>query len=244
MQCWVPYILMASVCAATGGGQGQAAATPGLGAVPSSGTAAQQPTGDRIVLKSGHALDGVRLLRTTPIHLVLEIVPGIEPLLIPRGQVVRVAQGGNTVVHAAAAPPDLQPVPSEPDVLAAIRMTPEFVERISAPLVEEERVFERQDIVNVIRLAGTLCGVAVKIEPEVEEQSMERRIGRWALPANASFEDFLRVHLASQAPWLECTFESDLVRISIAEEPDDTTPGPETSQSPDRRSSQPLPSRE
>ncbi|MDP2326284.1 MAG: hypothetical protein Q8N51_19960, partial [Gammaproteobacteria bacterium] len=166
MRCWILYILVFGLCAGAPAGAPQ----PDAGPTNFSRDAVETPirrTGDHITLKSGKVLHGVKIVRRTSLHLVLEILPEIKPLLIPVRQVAAIEYG--TLEPRSPRPgPDPGPAtavtgPIEPasDVFNAVKVSPELIEKMGAPFTPDPIDFENQDIVNVLRSISILSRVNI-----------------------------------------------------------------------------------
>ena len=175
---------------------------------------AESRNDDQITLKSGRVLQGVKVIRSTPFKLVLEVIPTVEPLEIPARQVVSIAYGeqqSKTVVG-----PDKEAVEASGDtaqILQAVKVSPELVKKMAAPLVQESVDFAHQDLLNTLRSAGILFGVSVTFGPRLESLPLQERIVSLSLPEGESFEDFIRGALARELPWLTVDYRFDVVHF-------------------------------
>ncbi|MBL7649287.1 MAG: hypothetical protein JNK74_24175 [Candidatus Hydrogenedentes bacterium] len=168
---------------------------------------------DRITLKSGRVLRGVKIVRTTPFKLVLEVLPAVEPLEIPARQVVSVAYGE----RPSSEPQEARQEPAEKgdtsQVLQAVKVSPDLIKKLSAPLREKSVNFLRQDLLNTLRSAGILFGVPVTFGTRLEKLPVEERLVSVSLSEGASFEGFIRDTLAPELPWLKVEYRFDAVHF-------------------------------
>lgn len=216
MCSWVPYL--AILCLSAAGDK----ALPG-GETPA-GEVVASPVqhgawlyGDRVWLKSGRALSGVRIVRQSLFYLEVEVIPGIELLKVPRRQVLSVERG------PAAPPPREDPETTEPgddasDVLAATKTSPGLLRKMAEPFTDTDIVFRDQAIASILRRVADLSGVNITIETPVQVRPVDERSNVVAVRAGSSFDDFLRKNLEPAAPWVVVDFEFDNVRFSARRE--------------------------
>lgn len=167
---------------------------------------------DQITLKSGRVLQGVKVIRSTPFKLVLEVIPTVEPLEIPVRQVVSILYGERereSVDESDAEAPESSGDASQ--ILQAVKISPELIKKMSDPLQGKTVNFVRQDLLNTLRSAGILFGVSVDFGPGLERMPLEERIVSLSLPEGGSFEEFIRGSLARELPWLTVDYQYDLV---------------------------------
>lgn len=170
---------------------------------------------DRITLKSGRVLQGVKIIHTTPFKLVLEVIPTVEPLEIPARQVVSVTYGERRP-EPEAAPAEEPPSTTQDDashVLPAVKIAPELVKKLSAPLTGKSVDFTQQDLLNTLRSAGILFGVSVTFGPALEKLPLEERITTLRLSEGQSFQEFIRNAVAQELPWLTVEYRFDTVHF-------------------------------
>ena len=182
--------------------------------VVSTATQVRAEHGDRVTLKSGRVLQGVKVVRATPFKLFLEIIPTVGPLEIPAKQVVSISYGQPEMKGSGA--PLLQPEEdkkSPPRVLPAVKIAPDFAKRVASPISDKEVVFNEQDLLNTLRSAGIMGGVSVTFGPRLEELSPEERTFSLRLAAGISFEEFYRDTLAPQVPWLKMEYRFETVHF-------------------------------
>jgi hypothetical protein len=207
---WIAHLLCSGIWAVPN----PAPATPGAPEVRSEEREAPF-TGDRILLKSGRILSGARVVRQTSLHYVLEVVPGVDPLLIPLRQVVSLKRGAP--IHLAA-PPDPPPPPEEQaDVLAATKISPDLIRRMATALSDSAITFENEDVVAVLRHVAKLSGVAITIGPELDQRPPDERRGTFNLSPGASFNTLIREQLKPALPWIVLDYRYNALHFSIAQ---------------------------
>lgn len=167
---------------------------------------------DRVTLKSGRVLQGVKIVRATPFKLFLEIIPSVEPLEIPVKQVRSIAYGQRETEDSGAS----KPMPEEnltddSRVLPAVKISPDLAQRMASPISDKEVVFKEQDLLNTLRSAGIMGGVSVTFGPQLEKLPPEERTFSLRLAGGVSFETFYRDTLAPKVPWLKMEYRFDTV---------------------------------
>jgi hypothetical protein len=168
--------------------------------------------GDRVTLKSGKVLQGVKVVQSTPLKLFLEVIPSVEPLEIPARQVLSIAYGQAELV--APSTPAEEPLEddSTPDrVLQAVKISPDLAKRMATPITDKAVDFNEQDLLNTLRSVGIMGGVPVIIGPHLEKLSAEERTFSLRLEKGVSFEEFDRDTLVSLVPWLKMEYRFDTV---------------------------------
>lgn len=169
---------------------------------------------DRITLKSGRVLQGVKIIRSTPFTLVLEVIPAVEPLEIPARQVVSIVYGERQEDRIDEPAPEVAQASGDTSqILQAVKISPDLVKKMSAPLKHKTIDFARQDLLNTLRSAGILFGVPVTFGPRLESLPLEKRIVTLSLPEGGSFEDFIRGALARELPWLKVEYRFEVVHF-------------------------------
>ncbi len=169
---------------------------------------------DQITLKSGRVLQGVKIVRSTPFTLVLEVIPAVEPLEIPARQVVSIVYGERQKDRGEEPAPEVAQASGDTSqILQAVKISPDLVKKMSAPLNQKTIDFARQDLLNTLRSAGILFGVPVTFGPQLESLPLEKRIVTVSLPEGGSFEDFIRGALARELPWLKVEYRFEVVHF-------------------------------
>ncbi len=205
MQCMVLVALMLDTLPAGAEAVDAQAASP---------PRAEARSDDQITLKSGRILQGVKVIGETPFKLVLEVIPALEPLEIPARQVVSIRYGARSPEGMEATKPEPSaPEESTPQVLQAVKTSPDLLKKLSAPMTEETVEFRRQDLLNTLRSAGILFGVPVTFGSRLESLPLEERIVSLKLPEGGTFEDFIQDSLALELPWLTVEYRYDTIHF-------------------------------
>lgn len=167
-----------------------------------------KPSGDVVTLKSGRILQGVKVVQTTPFKILLEVIPSLEPLAIPIKQVVSIEYGPRD----SQTPPDQTIAPpasggGTSNILQAVKISPELVKKMATPITDKTIEFNAQDLVNTLRSAGIMSGVAVSFGPQLEGLPREKRTVSLSLAGGITFDRFIRDMLIPSVPWLKVEYQ-------------------------------------
>ncbi len=192
-------------------------AASGAQAVDSEGSAPSEVearTDDQITLKSGRVLQGVKVIRSTPFTLVLEVIPAVEPLEIPARQVVSIEYGERDEERPDDAAPEAAHASGDTSqILQAVKVSPDLVKKMSDPLRQETIDFARQDLLNILRSAGILFGVSITFGPQLERLPIEKRLVALSIPEGESCDELIRGTLATELPWLKVEYRFEDVHF-------------------------------
>ena len=218
---WVPYILGVGLCVSAVAG-GPLSALQQSERMEEQTPPSIQRTGDQITLKSGKVLHGVKITRRTALNLVLESLPGVKPLVIPLRQVASIEYGALSTRPTETKRPIQPPAPiKDPpqatgtDVLQAVRLSPELIEKMARPFTDEPIEFENQDIVNILRSVSILSRVPISLDAAINHLPTDQRRATLELPAGTSFDDFLETKFGPELPWLRAEFRFDRLHFAL-----------------------------
>jgi hypothetical protein len=210
------YIVMAAIALNFGTATAQGPVED-VDPVPARSAALPTHHEDRVTLKSGKVLQGVRVVRTTPFKLYLEVVPSVPPLAIPIKQVAAITYGQLEPRRSRASATEPEAPAEEPArVMQAVKISPKLAEQMASPISEKDVLFENQDLLNTLRSVGILSGITVTFGPELERLSPELRSFTLRLVGGASFEEFYRNTLLPEVTWLEMEYRFDTVYFERA----------------------------
>lgn len=220
---WVPYILGVGLCASTVAGAPPPQQPPRQSErMEDDMPASLRRTGDQITLKSGKVLHGVKITRRTALNLVLETLPGVKPLVIPIRQVESIEYGALNSRPTEIERPTQPPVPvaappqaSATDVLQAVRLSPELIEKMARPFTDEPIEFENQDIVTILHSVSILSRVPISLDAAINHLPTDQRRATLELPAGTSFDDFLETKFGPELPWLRAEFRFDRLHFAL-----------------------------
>lgn len=182
-------------------------------------SAVDVPLGDRITLKSGRELRGVKVLHSTSFKLVLEVIPTVAPLEIPLRQVVRIDYGRHPNPEKPTGGADSAPATAPgPQVLEAVKVSPELAEKLHAPVVNAPLDFQDQGVVNILRSVAILGEIEVSFGPAFTEPGSEPETRLTVtLAAGQSFDAFLREAIHPKVPALTVEYRFQSIHFDVAE---------------------------
>lgn len=174
------------------------------------------PKGDRVVLRSGLSLWGLKVLSESSIDVRVEVLPGEEPLILPAGQVVDVVYGPDN----PGAPQD-RPAAGEalntpePELLPARKMSPSFSRKLSAAVTGQIQVYRDRDIVTMLEEVAAEHRISIQVGEGIRALPAARRFVTLAATPEQSVEEFLRHVLTEAAPWVRVDTQFDEVIVSL-----------------------------
>jgi len=202
---------------------------PGEGPAPAPGEDGNGGTskeGDIIELTTGKQLTGVQVIRKTPTVLEIEVLPELEPLRIPRGQVVDI-QYDNIDPRKRQREADRQEEEgAKPDVLVGQKLSNELYERITAPVGDAPITRQNKDYVQVLRQLSQQAGIPLEIAPPVQQIPPRQRLWTVTVEPGVSFLAVLREKLLKDFPDLKLVYEYEKIILTTKAANQPTPPRP------------------
>lgn len=197
---------------------------------PDADASAPEPaTGDTIKLVDGKVMTNVQVVRATPSIVEVQIVPGVDPLQIPRKMVT-------DIIYDNLRPEDVTlgkngagadgPGGGQGEISLTL------AKNLGKPVTEEELQIANQDVVAVLEDFAKKLEVGLEIMPEVRQMPEPRRLWNTTIPAGMAFTTLLREKLPKDFPQLEAVFTFEKVQLTrnppkgAAPPPSDTPPPP------------------
>ena len=193
-----------------------AADTPAL----QEGLAPPPPTppvaeGDIIVLKSGKEMRGVQVLRENSRQVIVEVMPGVEPLVLPRSLVQSVmrddyepsGRGSTRGSRAEEGPPNF---------IYAEAVSPGLNKVLKQPLSEDPLVFEGESLVEVLQALSQRVSLPLQFTDDVSALPTEQLQWTVTVPPRTSFWVVLYQYVQPNFPQLSVRFESDRIVVGVA----------------------------
>lgn len=192
---------------------------PDRSSPPMSARGGVEPQGDRVVLRSGLSLRGIRVLSESSIDVRVEVLPGQEPLILPAGQVIEVIYdsaksiiGDDRSTGGAATPMPVQ------ELLPARKMNPAFSKKLAAAMVDRKRVYANRDIVYLLEEVASEHDMTIEVGDAIQALPPSQRQVTLSVTPEQSLEEFLRRVLTEAAPWLRVETQFDEVHVSLRPE--------------------------
>ncbi len=168
--------------------------------------------GDVITFTSGKQLKGMQVLRETSRLVVIQIIPGSEPLILSKRFVERIDYDDilPEKVGVAEVPP---PAPA-PNVIVADRLSGELHKNLNRPLPTALLRTERDDLVRILEKLGRATGVRIDISSEVRALPGDRRRWRYSVKKETSLESLLRENLLVRFKQLRVLYRFDHIVVT------------------------------
>lgn len=169
--------------------------------------AARARGGDVLIMKSGAILGGVQILRSSPLNYYVELLPGMEPMVIPRRQVTKVEYDDIDPLRERRR---RKSVPKPEDELMADgkELDPDFVEKLRKPIPGAPLEFNREDYVRVFAELSKKTKVVIVIDESLRLQPPATRLWTIKITPEMRLMDIL------QKKWAE-TFKSGKVTYEL-----------------------------
>lgn len=168
--------------------------------------------GDVLRLRDGMLMSDVQILRTTTSHYIVEVIPEVEPLEIPRSMVESIEYDDYDPVRARRRE-EMMPDKKEESLISGKALASELVEKLRSPVGGEPIQFENQPVEEVLAELANRTGVKLTVHESVKRIPAANR--RWTLDASpdTTLIDLLQHKLLKQFQNLDIVFEYDTIRI-------------------------------
>lgn len=186
---------------------------PGEEAAPAPAPA---PSGDVVTMKNGKVLQGVQVVSETPMKVTVQVVPGVDPIEIPRKQVVSIDYD------------DLRPEDIKEGAPAAGAALPpgmrkgetssELSQKLGKPVTEEDLKVQQRDVVEVLTEFANKVEVPIEMQPEVQKLPPVERRWNGTITGGTSLMSVLLEALPKDFPQLEAEITADRVIIKMKAE--------------------------
>jgi hypothetical protein len=170
--------------------------------------------GDKVSLKSGKQLRGVKVLRVTPSMVELEYAPGQPVMKLPRRLVTNIEYENPANAPAAAAGAEEA---GSGDVMVAEEISAEFNKKLTAPLPGAPLDFKDQDALIVLKDLADRAQVVLAVAPEAQQVPEAQRKITLSVPKDATLSTLLREGFRTAVPALKFSLQFDKVLVSSTE---------------------------
>ncbi len=206
-------------------------APPPPGAAPVNASPSSDPSepavalaGDVVILKSGKALRGAKVVSENPIYIEVEYLPGEPPLQLPRSQVERIE-------YASESRGDREVASDMPYIMPGEEVSVELHRMLTAPMSQDEALeFQEADYLVVLRELAFRFNIDIDISETLEAMPTEERLFSRTLLPGTTVMDFLRDHLLEIAPEIRVILQYDKLVLQKREGVDATDEAAETMQ--------------
>jgi hypothetical protein len=168
--------------------------------------------GDVIYLKSGSTMQGVQVLRGTPEYYEVQLVEGVDPLIVPRRQVERIEYDDVDPIRDQRIK-EMFPEPVVIETASGEEVSPELMNQLTAPLPGEPLDLEEQDLVVVLEHIRELTGETVVVDPSIRELPPDARLWTIRTEPDTTLLTLLRERLLEAFPGLALEYMPDKVVV-------------------------------
>lgn len=174
--------------------------------------ASKKPVGDVLNLKSGSTMRNVQILRSTPMYYVVEIVKGVEPMEIPRNQVLSVEYDDYDPARERLRR-ELFPGSEEVTLATGELVSQYLMDKLAGPVSDEPLSYERKDLIAVLEEVAERLDVKIRIDRSLRSTQPNRR--KWSIKTTEEMTlmAFLREELVKEFSFVEVLFENDKVLV-------------------------------
>lgn len=174
--------------------------------------APEKPVGDVVTLKNGKVLSGVQVSRESPLVIEVQVVPGVEPLVIPRKQVADIVYDNFAASDIKEGTPGGGNAP--PPGRRKGETSIELAQKLGKYVAEEALVIEQRDVIEVITELAEKVEAELEVTPEVQQLPKLDREWTVTIPVETSLITVLR-DLPRDFPQLDAEILADRVRLRL-----------------------------
>ncbi len=161
-------------------------------------------------------MSGVQILKSTPLFYEVQLVEGVEPLLIPRNQVERVEFDDIDPARDRIRE-RLFPRRDEVSLASGEQVTRDLMEKLRAPVNETPLTYDRTDFVTILEEIAEGLQVKLKIHPSIRNRQASRRLWTLNTTPETTLMSLLREDLRNQFKFVEVLFEYDTIVVLTKE---------------------------
>jgi hypothetical protein len=169
--------------------------------------------GDVIELKYGKTMSGVQILRETPKTVEVQTVKGVDPLMLPRGQIKDIKYD-NVEASASGAANGTAAGGGNVSIMDGKELSPEFHEKLVAPLSKDALTLDNLPLVKIAGEIQRLSNVVIQLDPSVASIPTPETKRTFQIAPGVTLDAFLQNDFAKQYPQLSVEYRFDKVLIS------------------------------
>jgi hypothetical protein len=162
------------------------------------GAGARVLDGDKIYLRGGHVMTGVQVIGQTGEFYEVEVVEGVEPLFIPRRNVLRI-EWDDFNPKAQELRRLRNPEPAQPMALGG-QVSPELMEKLNRSLTEEEIVYAQRDVVRSLNELTQRVDIALEVDPSIRQLPPIQRLWTVSVPPGTTMMQIVQDRLKEKFP--------------------------------------------
>lgn len=179
-------------------------------------TAAPASKGDVIHLKAGTVMSGVQILKSTPFFYEVQLVEGVEPLLIPRNRVSWVERDDIDPARERLRE-KLFPPSEEVSLKSGELVTRYLMEKLRGPVSDAPLSYDATDFVTILREVAERLKVKLTIHPSVGNTPLNQRLWTLTTKPETTLMSLLREDLQNQFKFAEVMLEYDTIVVLTKE---------------------------
>ena len=175
-------------------------------------------SGDVITFKSGAILDGVQVLRSSPLEYVIEVIEGVDPLVIAAKHIQSVKYDSIDPLrerrHAAA----LGQIDQQ-TMIRGQEMSPELINKLTIPIEPTpELVFKNEDFIKVLSILSKKMEVKIEFAPEIKDIPVETRKWDLEIKKGATVGSILQKDFAKKFKNIHVEYLFDIIFVGLKKE--------------------------
>lgn len=157
-------------------------------------------------------MTGVQIVKSMPRYYEVQLVEGVEPLRIPRNQVLSV-EFDDYDPSRERLRRELFPDSEEVSLASGERVSRHLMDKLMAPVSEDSLSYDKKDLIRVLEETADRLDVKIKIHPSIRNTPANRR--RWTIETTegTTLMTLLREDLVSEFDFVEVLFENDTVVV-------------------------------
>lgn len=172
--------------------------------------AARAKGGDILMMKSGAIMSGVQIIRSSPTQYEVEILPGMEPMKIPRRQ-VKMVEMDNIDPLRERRLRESMPKPEDELMTGGKELDPAFVEKLKKPIPGAPLIFDKEDYVTVFAKLAQKTKVEIIIDPALKKLLPAQRLWTLKITEKTTLMEILQKKWATDFKTGKVTYELNKV---------------------------------
>ena len=169
--------------------------------------------GDIITLNSGKVLTGMQVLQKTPTHLIIEVLPSLEPLELLRKLVKSVKYDDIDPNKERRRIKNAMSIPGG-NITPGEEISPQLHKKLTKPLAKQK--FTEKDLRDILKKLAEEVQLPLAFDASIDQLSAKEREWTIAVKATSRVDGILR-SLQTEFPNLNVIYQFDKVIIKTKE---------------------------
>ena len=166
--------------------------------------------GDILVMKSGVVMGGVQIIRSSPLVYEVELISGMDPMVIPRRHVERVEYDDIDPLREKRLR-DQAPKLEIELIVDGKELDPEFEKKLKQPVPGTPLEYKEVDYVQVLRQLAQKTNVTITIAPDLKQDTVSSRLWTITITPGMTLLEVLQKHWSARFKSGKVTYERDKV---------------------------------